>query len=111
MRHGSRGRRRAPAITALAPLLSHISSFFSSILCSVPFYFSINYFRCGPCKMFAPIFERLANEYPQAQFVKVDVDQLEDVAAQAGVSAMPTFQVRTFLYIIYVLYTIISIHC
>ncbi|EEH60844.1 uncharacterized protein MICPUCDRAFT_50406 [Micromonas pusilla CCMP1545] len=47
---------------------------------------------CGPCKMIAPFFEELAAKYPGVVFVKVDVDDLDDVAAECGISAMPTFQ-------------------
>jgi thioredoxin 1 len=46
---------------------------------------------CGPCQRIAPDFARLAKEHPTALFVKVDVDELEDVAQEAGVMAMPTF--------------------
>ena len=47
---------------------------------------------CGPCKMISPVFEAVAEEYPQATFLKVDVDDQPDVAAAARVAAMPTFQ-------------------
>lgn len=46
---------------------------------------------CGPCKMIGPFFEELAAKYPDVMFVKVDVDDLDDVAADCGISAMPTF--------------------
>lgn len=36
-------------------------------------------------------FYRFSEEYPQARFVKVDVDELPEVAAANKVSAMPTF--------------------
>ena len=42
--------------------------------------------------MIAPIFEKLASENPEATFVKVDVDEADDVAASCGIQAMPTFQ-------------------
>ena len=48
---------------------------------------------CGPCKSIAPFFEELAGKYPDIEFVKIDVDELEDVAGECGISAMPTFQV------------------
>lgn len=47
---------------------------------------------CGPCKMIGPYFEELAGKFPGVVFVKVDVDDLDDVAAECGISAMPTFQ-------------------
>jgi thioredoxin 1 len=49
-------------------------------------------FRCGPCKFIAPAFEKLAEDNPEAEFAKVDVDEADDVAAAVGIEAMPTFQ-------------------
>ena len=49
---------------------------------------------CGPCQKIAPFFGTLASKHPKkALFVKVDVDELEEVAAGAEVMAMPTFQI------------------
>eukprot|EP01051_Picozoa_sp_SAG22_P017730 SAG22_NODE_2805_length_2196_cov_1.859323_2_plen_235_part_00 len=50
--------------------------------------------RCGPCKRIGPYFEELAGKHPSVTCAKVDVDEADDVAEKAGVSAMPTFQVR-----------------
>jgi thioredoxin len=47
---------------------------------------------CGPCKMMAPLLEEMARTTPGVVFAKVDVDEAQDVARTAGVSAMPTFQ-------------------
>jgi len=46
---------------------------------------------CGPCKRIAPFFEKLAGDFPGMVFLKVDVDELDTVAAQCGIRAMPTF--------------------
>jgi len=47
---------------------------------------------CGPCQRIAPIFTKLAEEMPEVVFVKVDVDENEEVAQECGVESMPTFQ-------------------
>ena len=48
---------------------------------------------CGPCKMIGPKFESLASDaaYNQWKFIKVDVDEAEEIAEEYNVSAMPTF--------------------
>lgn len=46
---------------------------------------------CGPCKMIAPYFEKLSEEYESVVFLKCDVDQCPEVAGEYDVSAMPTF--------------------
>jgi len=47
---------------------------------------------CGPCKRIAPVLEELASSLAgQVDFYSVDVDIAEDVAADQGISAMPTF--------------------
>lgn len=46
---------------------------------------------CGPCKMMAPVFERLAGDLKeQCIFAKIDVDQCRTVAQEYRVQAMPT---------------------
>ena len=46
---------------------------------------------CGPCKRVAPIFIELAEKFPNIVFLKVDVDNAEEVAEGFGVTALPTF--------------------
>ncbi|KAL4516078.1 hypothetical protein Ndes2526B_g00787 [Nannochloris sp. 'desiccata'] len=48
---------------------------------------------CGPCRMISPEFEKLSTEFTGIVFLKIDVDEVEAVAAACGISAMPTFQV------------------
>jgi len=46
---------------------------------------------CGPCKMLAPTFDRLAEKYgEQITFAKINVDELPDVANKFGVRSIPT---------------------
>ena len=45
---------------------------------------------CGPCKMFAPVVEKLAEEAPNVKVVKVDVDEEPNLAMRFGISSIPT---------------------
>ena len=46
---------------------------------------------CGPCRMIAPILDELAEEYSgRAKVCKVNVDDEPGLAAQFGVSSIPT---------------------
>ncbi|KAL3869267.1 hypothetical protein ACJMK2_041971 [Sinanodonta woodiana] len=47
---------------------------------------------CGPCRFISPKLERMSEEYTDMIFLKVDVDEVEEVALKCGISAMPTFQ-------------------
>lgn len=44
---------------------------------------------CGPCKMIAPVFEELSKEIP-ANFIKINVDNSQDIAAKFQVASIPT---------------------
>ncbi len=44
---------------------------------------------CGPCKMLAPVVEELAAETPDVAFVKVNVDDLPDLAQKLGIMSIP----------------------
>ncbi|MHA1273848.1 MAG: thioredoxin [Promethearchaeota archaeon] len=46
---------------------------------------------CGPCRVFAPIFEKLQQEYANDFiFLKVNVDAVPAIASRYRVSAIPT---------------------
>ncbi|CUF59710.1 thioredoxin-like protein, putative [Bodo saltans] len=46
---------------------------------------------CGPCKAIAPHLQRMADEKKNSTFLKVDVDQAQEIAAEYRIRAMPTF--------------------
>lgn len=45
---------------------------------------------CGPCKMFAPIYETASDEHPDVTFAKVDTEAEQQLAAAAGITSIPT---------------------
>ena len=47
---------------------------------------------CGPCKAIAPQIEAMSTgEFSAVKFLKVDVDECEEVAMEYNITAMPTF--------------------
>lgn len=48
---------------------------------------------CGPCKMIAPVLEEVSNEISNARFVKVDVDENENLANKYQISSIPTLMI------------------
>ncbi|RCN26990.1 thioredoxin, partial [Ancylostoma caninum] len=46
---------------------------------------------CGPCKIMGPKFLKLSNEFTSVVFVKVDVDESEDIVSRFDIKVMPTF--------------------
>ncbi len=45
---------------------------------------------CGPCKMFAPIFEKVSENHPDVAFAKVNVEEEQQLAAMFQVRSIPT---------------------
>lgn len=46
---------------------------------------------CGPCKMAAPVVDKLAGEYESKMVIaKLDVDESSQIAAEYGVMSIPT---------------------
>lgn len=46
---------------------------------------------CGPCRMVGPIVDELSKEYDGKAIIgKVNVDQQRDIAANYGISSIPT---------------------
>ncbi len=45
---------------------------------------------CGPCKMFAPVFEEASAKYGDVTFGKIDTEAQQELAAMANIQAIPT---------------------
>ncbi|XP_006608786.1 thioredoxin-2-like [Apis dorsata] len=46
---------------------------------------------CGPCKIIGPKVEELSLEMEDVIFLKVDVDECEDIVGEYEITSMPTF--------------------
>lgn len=45
---------------------------------------------CGPCRMFAPLFEAAAEAHPDITFAKVDTEAEAALAGALGIMSIPT---------------------
>jgi len=45
---------------------------------------------CAPCKAFAPILKRFAEEHPGIAVLKVNIDEFEELADKHRIQAVPT---------------------
>ena len=45
---------------------------------------------CGPCRQFAPVFEKASETHSDATFAKVNTEEEQQLAAQAGITSIPT---------------------
>ena len=45
---------------------------------------------CGPCRMFAPVFEEASEQHPDAVFAKVDTEAEQDLARAFAITSIPT---------------------
>ncbi len=45
---------------------------------------------CGPCRQFAPVYDKLSDENPDIVFGKVDTDAETELAAMAQITSIPT---------------------
>lgn len=46
---------------------------------------------CGPCKMVAPLLEKLEPKFESIKFLKIDIEEVPEIASEYQVSAVPTF--------------------
>ena len=48
---------------------------------------------CGPCRAFAPIYEKVAQRHPDVVFAKVNTEQAQALAAHFNIRSVPTLMV------------------
>ncbi len=48
---------------------------------------------CGPCRGFAPVFEKVAEANPDVVFAKVNTDDEQEIAAHFQIRSIPTLMV------------------
>jgi thioredoxin reductase (NADPH) len=48
---------------------------------------------CGPCRAFAPVFQRSAEDHPDIVHAKVNTEVEQELAAIAGIRSIPTIMV------------------
>jgi thioredoxin 1 len=48
---------------------------------------------CGPCRMFAPVFEQASNDLPEITFAKVDTEAERGLAGSLAITSIPTLMV------------------
>jgi len=48
---------------------------------------------CGPCKEFAPVYDRVADNHPDIVFGKVDIQHQERLAQMFGIRSIPTLAI------------------
>ena len=45
---------------------------------------------CGPCRAFAPVFEKTSEKHTDVVFGKIDTEAQQELAGAAGIQAIPT---------------------
>lgn len=45
---------------------------------------------CGPCQVLSPIIDKISTENNEVKFVRINVDDTEDIASKYGIYSIPT---------------------
>ncbi len=48
---------------------------------------------CGPCRMFAPVFEQASEAHPDLVFAKVDTEAEQELSGALGIMSIPTLMI------------------
>lgn len=56
---------------------------------------------CGPCRGFAPTFEKVSEDYPDICFAKVNTEEEQEIAGHFQIRSIPTLMIFREQIIIY----------
>jgi len=56
---------------------------------------------CAPCRMFAPVFERVSANHADIVFAKVDTEAQQELSAAFGITSIPTIAVIRDRVVVY----------
>ena len=45
---------------------------------------------CGPCRMYAPVYEKVSEDHPDVVFAKVDTEAEQELAGAFNIQSIPT---------------------
>lgn len=45
---------------------------------------------CGPCKTFSPVFEEASMQFPDINFIKINIDENQELCRSIGIMSIPT---------------------
>ena len=81
--------------TTATPIHVTDESHFEELLAANPVAL-VDYYAdwCGPCKMLEPTVEEIASE-TDAAVLKVDIDELQELAGSKGIRSVPTIEFYT----------------
>ncbi|MFM1892658.1 MAG: hypothetical protein RLZ44_1735 [Pseudomonadota bacterium] len=48
---------------------------------------------CGPCRSFAPVFEKVSEAHPEVVFAKVNTEQEQEIAMHFQIRSIPTLMI------------------
>ena len=74
----------------MAHIIQSVEEFDALIQGEKPVLFDFFATWCGPCRMFAPTFDEFAADHDEVACVKIDVDQLGEIAKRFGIMSIPT---------------------
>jgi len=56
---------------------------------------------CGPCRSFAPVFEKVAEDFPEILFAKINTEEEQEIATKLNIRSIPTVVILRDQVVIY----------